>query len=80
VIVLVVKPRAFRRWLKVASQALLDRVCELADAPQEELLKGIAEELRQRLKEHRARPVCRARVETVAGAEVDGPQNPRGER
>lgn len=60
-IVIAIEPRAFRRWLKTARQKLLDRVSELADAPQEELLAGIAEELCRQLDAHRLRPACRAR-------------------
>ncbi|WP_162667863.1 hypothetical protein [Gemmata massiliana] len=41
-----------------ARQALLDRVSELADEPQEKLLRGIADELRRQLNVYRvpARP------------------------
>lgn len=59
--VIVLEPRELRRWLEAAPQAILDRVSELADEPQEELLLGIAEELRQQLKKHRLRPARRAR-------------------
>jgi hypothetical protein len=59
--VIVIESRELRRLLEAAPQALLDRVSELADEPQEELLQGIAEELRQQLKKHRVRPARRAR-------------------
>ncbi|AMV24094.1 hypothetical protein VT84_06835 [Gemmata sp. SH-PL17] len=54
---IVTEPRAFRAWLNHARQALLDRVSELADAPQEELLAGIADELCEQLNAYQVRPV-----------------------
>jgi hypothetical protein len=59
--VIVLSPRDLRRWLKLATQEILDRVSELADEPQEQLLKGIEEKLQEQLKKHQARPARRVR-------------------
>ena len=60
-LVIVIEPRELQRWLRTAPQAILDRVSERADEPQEELLAGIAEELHRQLKKHRVRPARRTR-------------------
>ncbi len=73
--VIVIESRELRRLLEAAPQAILDRMSELADEPQEEVLEGIAEESNRQLKQYRvrpARPARSARVEPVAGPTGDG--------
>ena len=60
-LVIVIEPRALRKWLTRASQALHGWLSEVVDEAQEELLEGLAEDLRQKLKDQQDRPDRRAR-------------------
>jgi len=50
--------RKKRRPRKSLAQAMLDRVSELADAPQKELLAGIAAELRRVMRLRKGGGTC----------------------